>query len=174
MITILAFATADDIVCLFSIIYLFKFWSLWQQDWFWLAVNMFIVHQLEKIILKVIPTISFPCLYCCGVDSVFFNIENDFYNYIFIVIVLDLNYSIAFFHMNTNRVKTRMLKKCSQSKHAFYYNSPFDMLYLMLQISFWYKWMALCQVKCGEPWMDGGVHDACQNERKCFRNAVVW
>ncbi len=48
----------------------FKFSSSSYQDWFRLGVNVCIVHQLEKIVLKVTnerPT----CLYrySCGVDS---------------------------------------------------------------------------------------------------------
>lgn len=30
--------------------------------WFLLAVNVFIIHQIEKIVLKVIPIISFLCV----------------------------------------------------------------------------------------------------------------
>jgi len=32
-----------------------------KQDGFWLAVNVFFIHELGKIVLNVIPTISFLC-----------------------------------------------------------------------------------------------------------------
>ncbi len=44
-----------------------------------MAVNVCIVHQQEKIILKVIPTKSFLCAFIViAVALLFINIENDF------------------------------------------------------------------------------------------------
>ncbi len=49
---------------------------------------------MDKIILKVIPTISFFCAFIVMAvvwTLLFFNIENDFYNYIFIIMVIVLS-----------------------------------------------------------------------------------
>ncbi len=49
---------------------------------------------MDKIILKVIPTISFFCAFIVIAvvwTLLLFNIENDFYNYIFIIMVIVLS-----------------------------------------------------------------------------------
>ncbi len=51
------------------------------MDGFWLAVNVCIVHQLEKNILKVIQMILFLCAFIVIAlvwILLLFNIENDF------------------------------------------------------------------------------------------------
>jgi len=35
--------------------------KLFKAEWILMAVNVFIVHQLKKKVLKVIPTLSFLC-----------------------------------------------------------------------------------------------------------------
>ncbi len=61
------------------------------SDW----VSMFLLFiSWKKNFLKVIPMISFLCAFIVIAvvwTLLFFNIEKDFYNYIFIVIVLDAN-----------------------------------------------------------------------------------
>ncbi len=56
-------------------------YSRMDSDW----VSVFIVHQLEKIVLKVIPMISFLCAFIVIVEvwiQLFINTENNFFNYL--------------------------------------------------------------------------------------------
>ncbi len=91
-ITILS-STISSVYSQCKLVCRFKFSSSFQQDGFRLCANVFIVHQMDKIILKVIPTISFLCAFIVIAvvwTLLFFNIENDFYNYIFIIMVIVL------------------------------------------------------------------------------------
>ncbi len=58
-------------------------------DYDWLSIFLSFISW-KKIVLKVIPTISFLCAFVMDVmwTLLFFNTENDFYNYIFIVIFI--------------------------------------------------------------------------------------
>ncbi len=65
-----------------------------------MAVSVFYRSSaVRKMVLEVIPTISFLCAFIVIVvvcTLLFFNTENDFYNYIFIVIVLGVNGPLVF------------------------------------------------------------------------------
>ncbi len=53
----------------------------YSRIWFWLGVNVCIVHQLEENHSEMIPMISFLCAFIVIVvvwTLLFFNIENDF------------------------------------------------------------------------------------------------
>ncbi len=66
---------ANDIVCSSAALISGARYSRMNSDW------VSFEHQLEKIILKVIPTISFLCAFIVIAvvwTLLFFNIENDF------------------------------------------------------------------------------------------------
>ncbi len=71
-ITIIVSTPTDDIICKHTLICCFNFSSSLQQDWFWLAVNVCILHQLEKLVSESdCNDIIYLrlCCYICGVDS---------------------------------------------------------------------------------------------------------
>ncbi len=69
--------TMHDSILFILFVCHFKCSSSLQQDEFWLAINVFIIHHLKKIVLKVISVILFLFAVIFNAVMFFFENQND-------------------------------------------------------------------------------------------------